>query len=413
MSDPSPPIAELRDAAVPLGDTDPETPLDDAAADALRDVVGNASLVALGEAAHGARAQFRLKRRLIRFLVETEGIRAFALEVDTNWARQVDDYVTGGAGDIEALLQHARISWPWKTEELADLFDWMRAFNEIRPADDRLRVYGFDTSRFGRVANALAGFFDAVDADVPAVRDRLDALAGEDDAAAVDAAASLADTLPSLFDDHGQEWAVRCSDREFAFARRQSALLEQRSALATAEADERFTVRDEAMAANASWIVDRAGAGRAVLWAHNVHVARGGLTDERRGISGRTMGDELVARHGEEYVPIGIGLGGGEYLAMDAETVEPVTPSVPEPPEESIPEAFSRLDAATPFASTAALHDRESVADWLGTEPQRHRISGMVQDGESVSYVDSDLTEFDGVAFVDWTRPIRHLGLGD
>jgi erythromycin esterase len=120
-----------------------------------------------------------------------------------------------------------------------------------------------------------------------------------------------------------------------------------------------------------------------------------------------------VARHGEEYVPIGIGLGGGEYLAMDAETVEPVTPSVPEPPEESIPEAFSRLDAATPFASTAALHDRESVADWLGTEPQRHRISGMVQDGESVSYVDSDLTEFDGVAFVDWTRPIRHLGLGD
>ncbi|NHX34857.1 MULTISPECIES: erythromycin esterase family protein [Halolamina] len=411
MADPSPPIAELRDAVVPLGGTDPETPINAAAADGLRDVFADASLVGLGETSHGARSQFRLKRRLIRFSVEELGVRAFALEVDPNWARQVDAYVADGAGDIGEQLVEARISWPWKTAELVDLFEWMRAFNEDRSADDRIRVYGFDTTSFGRAADALSTFFDAVDADAPGVRDRLATLAGDDDGAAVAASEWLVDTLPPLFEDHGDEWAARCSGREFAFARRQPALLAQAGDLATADAEDRFALRDEAMAANASWIVGDAGADRAVLWGHNVHVARGELSDGMLGFSGRTMGDRLAASRGDDYVPIGIGLGSGEYLAMDAETMGPATPTVPEPPAGSIPDAFSRLDVAAPFVSTAALHERAPIADWLAADTRRHRISGMVEDGESLTYVASDLSEFDGFAFVGTTGPTRHLGL--
>ena len=179
MPDPAPPITELRDAAVSLGGTDIESPIDDAdAATALRSVFADHSLVALGETSHGARAQFRVKHRLIRFLVEQLGVRAFGLEVDANWARQVDAYVADGEGDIESILVDARISWPWKTTELVDLFDWMRSFNGGRGGDDRLRVYGFDTSSFERSADALSTFFDTVGAAVPAVRDRLDRLPG-------------------------------------------------------------------------------------------------------------------------------------------------------------------------------------------------------------------------------------------
>lgn len=410
MSDSSPPDAELRSAATPLGGTDPESLLDTEAAGVLRGEFEDASLVALGETSHGAREQFRLKHRLIRFLVEEMGVRAFALEEDANWVREVDAYVTDGEGDIEELLLNARLNWPWKTAELVNLFGWMQTFNEDRPADDRLRVYGFDTSSFARVADALSTFFEAADANVPAVRDHLDTLAGEDEGAAVDAAESLVDTLPSLFGEH-EGWETEFSSREFAFARRQPTLLAQTLDLATADAEDRFALRDEAMAANASWIVGDAGADRAVLWAHNVHVARGELSDGMLGFSGRTMGDRLAARHGDDYVPIGFGLGGGEYLAMDAETMGPATPSVPEPPVGSIPDAFRRLDVETPFVSTAALHEHEQIADWLAAEPRRHRISGMVEDGESLTYVASDLSEFDGFAFVRTTDPTRHLGL--
>lgn len=413
MAGPTPPIADLRAGVTSLGGTDPETPIDADAAAALRDVFADAALVGLGETSHGARSQFRLKHRLIRLLVEELGVRAFALEEDCNWVRQVDAYVAEGAGDIEQLLLHARINWPWKTGELVALFEWMRAYNEGRSADDRLRVYGFDTSTFGRIADALSTFFDAVDAEVPDVRERLRELGGDDEDAANAAAESLVDTLPSLFEAHGEEWATRCSSRELAFARRQSTLLEQTLGLHRTEEGDGFERRDEAMAANASWIIDGVGADRAVLWAHNVHLARGELSDGLLGVSGRTMGDRLAATWGEEYVPIGIGIGGGEYLAMDAETMGPATPTVPDPPAGSIPAAFSRLEVTTPFVSTAALHEHEPIADWLAAEPRRHRISGMVEDGESLTYVASDLTEFDGFAFVGATEPTRHLMIED
>lgn len=410
MSDPCSPVAKIQRVATPLGGTDPESRLHTDAADVLRDEVKDVSIVALGETSHGARAQFRLKHRLIRFLVEEMDVRAFAIEEDINWVQEVDTYVTDGEADIKEVLRSARINWPWKTTELVGLFDWMRTFNEDRPEDDRVRIYGFDTSSFGRVAATLSTFFDAVDADVPAVRAELETLADQDEDAAVDAAASLIDTLPALFDDH-TEWGRHCPSPALALARRQSVLLAQALKLREADVEDAFAVRDAAMAANAQWIVGDGGAEQAVLWAHNLHVARAEQSDAMTDVPGRTMGDCLAARHGDDYVPIGFGLGGGEYLAMNAKTMEPATPSVPEPPTGSIPDAFLGLDVVTPFVSTATLREREGIANWLAAGPRRHRISGMIEDGESLTYVASDLSEFDGFAFVEATDPTRHLGL--
>ena len=410
MAERSPPVAELQNVVTDLGGTDPETRINPNAAEALRAVFADASLVALGEASHGARAQFRVKSRLVRFLVEELDVRAFALEVDANWARKIDRYVVDGEGDVEDILLSARISWPWKTAELVNLFEWMRTFNEERPAEDRLRVYGFDTASFDRVADTLTEFFDTVDADVDGVRDDVDALADEDEDVRVDAAESVIDTLPPLFDEN-EGWKSRCSDRTFTLARRQPDLLAQTLKFYRADTQDRFALRDEAMAENASWIIDSGGAKRAVLWAHNLHVARLELSGEMSGFFGRTMGDQLAARYGDDYVSVGLGLGGGEYLAVDAETMEPVSPSVPSPPAKSIPDVFLRLDMTTPFVSTTALREHKQTDEWLTTTPQRHHINGMVEDGESLTYVASDLSEFDAFAFVRTTDPTNHLGV--
>lgn len=410
MVDSRPPRAELRRAAVPLDGTDPESTLHPDAAAMLREMAEDATLIALGEASHGARAQFRLKHRLIRHLVEECGVRAFALEEDANWIRQVDRYVTGGERDIERLLQHARINWPWKTSELVALLSWMRTFNEDRSARDQLRVYGFDISSFDRIAQSLLTFFDTVDDDISGMRGKLETLAEANVEPPIDLAASVQETLASLFDNH-QHWEGQCSTEQVAFARRQVTLLRQALDLASVDDGNGFTVRDKAMADNASWVVEEVGSDKMVLWAHNVHVARAEQSNTLTDVPGRTMGDHLAARHGDAYVPVGIGLGGGEYLAMDAETMEPATPSVPEPPSGSIPDVFSRIGVVTPFVRTAALHERDRIATWLVAGPRRHRITGMIEDGKSLTYVASDLFEFDGFAFIERTEPIRHLGL--
>lgn len=87
------PVDAIADHAIPLPSTDPADlrPLADALAD--RTVVG------LGEATHGTREFFRLKHRLIRFLVEEHGFRAVALESNFLVALALDDYVTRSEGD--------------------------------------------------------------------------------------------------------------------------------------------------------------------------------------------------------------------------------------------------------------------------------------------------------------------------
>jgi erythromycin esterase-like protein len=66
--------------ALPLATIDPAAPLTELAP--LRQLVGDAQVVGLGESTHGAGALFALKHRIVRLLVEELGFGCVALEVD-------------------------------------------------------------------------------------------------------------------------------------------------------------------------------------------------------------------------------------------------------------------------------------------------------------------------------------------
>ncbi len=68
----------LRRHAVPLESLDPAGPLDDL--QGLRPMFEGARVVGLGEDNHGTREFFRVKHRLLRFLVEEMGFTRFAME---------------------------------------------------------------------------------------------------------------------------------------------------------------------------------------------------------------------------------------------------------------------------------------------------------------------------------------------
>jgi hypothetical protein len=61
-----------------LKTTDPNAPLDDLAP--LQQLIGNASIVGLGEDTHGSHEFFTMKHRLLEFLVEKMGFTMFAME---------------------------------------------------------------------------------------------------------------------------------------------------------------------------------------------------------------------------------------------------------------------------------------------------------------------------------------------
>ena len=81
----------------PLKTTDPNASLSDLAP--LKEIIGNAYIVGLGEAAHGTHEFFQLKHRIIKFLSQNVGFTIFAIEANMPEAYRLNDYVLHGTGD--------------------------------------------------------------------------------------------------------------------------------------------------------------------------------------------------------------------------------------------------------------------------------------------------------------------------
>lgn len=107
----------------------------------LRRITGDATVVGLGESAHGAHELFVVKHRMVRFLVERLGFRAIAWEEDEPQGQRLDAYVTGGAGGPRELLEDSIVVW--RTHEILDVLEWIRAFNLAHPGD-LVRFVGTD-----------------------------------------------------------------------------------------------------------------------------------------------------------------------------------------------------------------------------------------------------------------------------
>lgn len=143
----------VRDAAVPLtpaGPDGPETPLADAAGlETIDELVADATVVGLGESAHGLGDQFILRQHLARYLVENHGYRTIAFEEDYGSGVAIDRHVTDGVGDAHELV--GSMVAAWRSEQMLSFVEWMRDFNQEHP-DDPVRFLGTDVTQLRQLS---------------------------------------------------------------------------------------------------------------------------------------------------------------------------------------------------------------------------------------------------------------------
>ncbi|WP_280347995.1 erythromycin esterase family protein [Nocardia neocaledoniensis] len=256
-------------------------------------------ILALGEPTHGIVAFPLLRNELLVHLVQ-RGFRSIVLETDFFAASVVDDYVNGGAADLETVLatgfSHRFGAVPGNRE----LVEWLRAHNADRAPRDRVRFHGFDapleqtdvpsprhalTSAVNHLPAALrpasaldmepllgddadwtnpAGIFDPSASIGGSDRVRALRLAADDVASALRRAAPLLDPA---------EYALAT-----AHARTAQGLLRFHTAMADTGPDRLATLlslRTEMMADNlfALRAVERER-GPSLVFAHNVHLQR-------------------------------------------------------------------------------------------------------------------------------------------
>jgi len=130
----------LKANAIPFETAEPNSSLEDLMP--LKDMIGNARIVALGEATHGTHEFFQMKHRTLEFLVEEMGFNTFAMEAPWPQANLVNDYVHAGEGEpAEILRGYASGGY---AQELLDMIRWMRAYNEDPSITRKISFYGFD-----------------------------------------------------------------------------------------------------------------------------------------------------------------------------------------------------------------------------------------------------------------------------
>jgi len=134
-----PAVDWIRAHAIPLRTVEAGHSFDDM--QPLAQVVGDARIVALGEATHGTREFSQLKHRMVEFLASQKGFTIFSIEANMPEAYRLNDFVLNGNGDPKQLLK-GMYFWTWDTEEVLDMILWMREFN--RSGKGRIEFTGFD-----------------------------------------------------------------------------------------------------------------------------------------------------------------------------------------------------------------------------------------------------------------------------
>ncbi len=136
--------------------------------DPLLRLIGDTSLVLLGEASHGTHEFYHERARITRRLIQEQGFAAVAVEADWPDAYRVNRYVRGQSDDIdatEALVGFRRFpTWMWRNTVMVEFVEWLRAYNDALPRGRaKVGFYGLDLYSLRASMKAVLGFLDKVD----------------------------------------------------------------------------------------------------------------------------------------------------------------------------------------------------------------------------------------------------------
>jgi erythromycin esterase-like protein len=136
--------------------------------DRLLELIGDASVVLLGEATHGTREFYRMRADICRHLIVEKGFDAIAVEADWPDALRVSRFVQLASSDQtadQALAGFQRFpQWMWRNTEIVELVYWLRLHNsQVPQPESRIGFFGLDLYSLRKSMDAVVRYLDKVD----------------------------------------------------------------------------------------------------------------------------------------------------------------------------------------------------------------------------------------------------------
>jgi erythromycin esterase len=289
----------------------------------LHAVVGDATVIGLGEITHGISDIFQMKHRLIEFLVQHKGFTIFAIEANMPEACLINEYVLHGKGDLRELIEGMHF-WTWNNQDIFNLIEFFREYNKT--ATQKIQFTGFDGQDLHMPAEIVSRY------------------------AAKEVIHAKVDNILELLKDLNHQYYEHCNfdkaellqiipvikkDARYVTAGEQLAELEKFFAEQPANAEQEWAKqnlqqlkstwiglgtnpvaqREKLMADNVLWIQQQNPDQKIILWAHNAHIHK--LHVESDWHEHEDCGEILAKTLQDKYQAMGFVVYEGTYAALD------------------------------------------------------------------------------------------------
>lgn len=305
-------VAWIQQNALPFSTSKPGSGFDDISY--LNDLVGTAHVVALGEATRGTREFSEMKHRILEYLVTQKGFTVLAME--SNWPETnlINNYVLSGVGDPANLLRGVHSPF-LNTQELLDMIQWVRQYNQSVANGSKVGFYGIDIQYPRLAMDNVVAYLRSIDVSASQKADSLYAVFRpyQDNPLTFD---NASDSIRTLSTWNLQVVYERLLENQ-SFYEGKTSVAQYAMALQTARVvvqSESFYLdpghaptRDGFMAENVEWLLKQSGTGAKIaVWAHNLHVRNAGMG---------TMGGRLRSTHGNDVILCGFDFYKGTFNA--------------------------------------------------------------------------------------------------
>ena len=382
--------------------------------DDLLALIGDAHFVLIGEASHGTHEFYRDRAEITKRLIAEKGFNAVAVEADWPDAYRVNRFVrriSDDAEPVEALGDFKRFpTWMWRNADVLDFIGWLREYGRD------VGFYGVDLYSLFTSIEKVIQYLDEVDPEAARrARQRYGCFDhfGEDSqmygyATTLGVSKSCEDEVVAQLMELRRKTAEYAP--EDAFFVEQNARL-----IANAERYYRsmfagrvssWNLRDTHMAdtidALASYLRQRTGGAKIVVWEHNSHLGDARATEMGKG-GELNVGQLIRERHGDDARLIGFTTYTGTVTAASDWDGPAERKNVRPALSGSYEELFHRVGVPNFWLKPGRQHVDARLERAIG-------VIYLSQTERASHYFHASLThQFDAIIHYDTTRAVEPL----
>ncbi len=400
--------------------------LERAPLEGLRDRIGQARVVLIGEATHGTSEFYRMRARITRDLIEHSGFNIVAIEGDWPDAAVFDRHVRGLSGPPLRSAAFARFpTWMWRNYEVLQFVDWLAGHNrDLHNPDRKVSLHGLDLYSLNNSIGAVLDYLDRVDPEAAeTARVRYGCFSPWETDPATYGRAAVSGRMAGCEQEAMSILNELLARRLTYVARDGEAFFDaERNAAVVREAErycramyygsrESWNLRDRHMFDTLQAILRHRGPqSRAVVWAHNSHVGNAAATE--MGMRGETSIGQLARETlGASAYLIGFGTDHGTVAAA-SNWDEPMEIKKVRPSHEDSYERLCHESGTAAFLLHLRRPENPAVRDELLT-PHLERAIGVIYRPETEMlshYFQAALpAQFDEYIWFDETTAVRPL----